>query len=249
MPIDGSNLFMTYPLKLLDRFVIVQLFDNIRSVEPVRAGSNVTVASVRSCETPRIVTLLTWNCAENVRRTSLVRAEDAQDTTPFSVRTKHFWGATRPFAAKHHSKSLMIDSEAFLRQEVESASPARLRWLLLQKAHGLSIVVRDMWKNGKAADAKQWVILIQDIFTELLEGIVDPKHELAKQQSDLFIFLNRLLVLADQDQDFHSMDSLTEILQIEKDTWEMLSRRFTAGTSEIPTGQFDSEFSGLNLEA
>ena len=144
----------------------------------------------------------------------------------------------------------MIDTDAFLRQEVESASPARLRWLLLQKAHGLSIHVRDLWLDGKSEDAQQWVLLIQDIFTELLEGIIDPKHELAKQQSDLYIFLIKLLVQSGQTQDVHSLNSLTEILAIEKDTWEMLVRREVSGsTSFQPQREEDGVYCGFDLQA
>ena len=144
----------------------------------------------------------------------------------------------------------MIDTDAFLRQEVESATPARLRWLLLQKAHGLSIHVRDLWLDGKSEDAQQWVLLIQDIFTELLEGIIDPKHELAKQQSDLYIFLIKLLVQSGQTQDVHSLNSLTEILAIEKDTWEMLVRREVSGsTSFQPQREEDGVYCGFDLQA
>ena len=144
----------------------------------------------------------------------------------------------------------MIDIDAFLRQEVESASPARLRWLLLQKAHGLSIHVRELWLDGKSEDAQQWVLLIQDIFTELLEGIIDPKHELAKQQSDLYIFLIKLLFQSGQTQDVYSLESLTEILEIEKDTWEMLVRREVSGsTSFQPQREDDGVYVGFDFQA
>lgn len=143
----------------------------------------------------------------------------------------------------------MIDNDAFLRQEVESASPAKLRWLLLQKAHGLTISVRDLWLQGNADEAKQWVILIQEIFTELLEGIVDPRHELAKQQSDLFIFLIKILVLSGQTQDVQTLESLTEILQIEKDTWEMLALREVSGSGSFQPNQEDNVYAGFDFEA
>ena len=143
----------------------------------------------------------------------------------------------------------MIDNDAFLRQEVESASPAKLRWLLLQKAHGLTISVRDLWLQGNADEAKQWVILIQEIFTELLEGIVDPKNELAKQQSDLFIFLIKMLVISGQTQDVQTLESLTGILQIEKDTWEMFARREVSGSASFQPIQEDSVYSGFDFEA
>ena len=143
----------------------------------------------------------------------------------------------------------MLNTDAFLLQEVESASPSRLRWLLLQKAHGLSIHVRDLWLNGNSDDAQQWLILIQDIFTELLSGIIDPKHQLAKQQSDLYIFLIKLLVQSGQTQDVYSLESLTEILEIEKDTWEMLVRREVTGSASIQLQQDDGVYAGFDFQA
>ena len=142
----------------------------------------------------------------------------------------------------------MIDTDAFLRQEVESASPAKLRWLLLQKAHGLTIAIRELWLQNRAEEAVQWMILTQDIFTELLEGIVDPKHELAKQQSDLFVFLTKLLVVSGQTQDAHTLESVTEILEIEKDTWEMLVRRELTGASVTQSQDDDGEYAGFDLQ-
>jgi flagellar secretion chaperone FliS len=146
----------------------------------------------------------------------------------------------------------MIDTDAFLRQEVESATPAKLRWLLLQKAHGLTLSIRDFWQRGQFEEAKQWLILTQDIFSELLEGIVDPKHELAKQQSDLFVFLTKLLILAGQTQDVKTLGSVVEILEIEKDTWEMLVRKETSNYSSSHSShsqQSDNTYAGFDLEA
>jgi flagellar secretion chaperone FliS len=143
----------------------------------------------------------------------------------------------------------MFDSETFLRQDVESASPAKLRWLLLQKAHGLTSVVREQWLNGQAFEARQWVIRIQEILTELLEGIVDPKHELAKQQSDLYVFLSKLIVLADKNQDIQALDSIREILEIEKETWEMLVRRELSDQSRSTEPQSEMSETSFSMEA
>ena len=146
-----------------------------------------------------------------------------------------------------------MDSEAFLRQEVESATPAKLRYLLLQKAPGLTEIVRDQWQKGQVSEARQWVIRIQDILGELLEGIVDPKHELAKQQSDLVIFLLKLVVLADQTQDLQALNSVREILEIEKDTWGMLARRSlvndASSTTSVGTASESDAYVPFSLEA
>jgi|694.fasta_scaffold10015_10 flagellin-specific chaperone FliS len=115
--------------------------------------------------------------------------------------------------------------ELFLRQEVESASPAKLHFLLLQKAHGLSILIGDLWRKQDYSGAAQWVILVRDILSELLAGIVDSSHPLAKQQSDLYVFLSKLLIAAELDHDVIAVDNMREILDIEKTTWEMLVRR------------------------
>lgn len=143
----------------------------------------------------------------------------------------------------------MIDPDAFLRQEVESASPAKLRWLLLQKAHGLTISIRELWLQNRADEAVQWMILTQDIFTELLEAIVDPKHELAKQQSDLIVFLTKLLIVSGQTQDVHTLESVTEILEIEKDTWEMLVRREHTASFSSETQDAEGVYAGFDLQA
>ncbi|XZE33513.1 flagellar export chaperone FliS [Pirellulaceae bacterium SH501] len=119
----------------------------------------------------------------------------------------------------------MDSQEAFLRQEVESATPAKLRFLLLQKAHGLSIVVQDLWKEGKQAEADQWVLRIQDIITELLAGVVDPKHELAQITTDLYVFMSKLIAAVVIERDVEAMQNVSEILEIEMETWAMFVRK------------------------
>jgi flagellar secretion chaperone FliS len=142
----------------------------------------------------------------------------------------------------------MDSREAFLRQEVESASPAKLRFLLLQKAHGLSLVVLNLWQQNKHDEGDQWVIRIQDIVNELLSGVVDPKHDLAQITSDLYVFLSRLVAAVLIERDAEALHNVSEILEIEMETWQMYVRKETldrasaaghAGTSsEEATGFF-----------
>jgi flagellar protein FliS len=119
----------------------------------------------------------------------------------------------------------MDSQEAFLRQEVESATPAKLRFLLLQKAHGLSVVVQDLWRAGKHAEADQWALRIQDIITELLAGVVDPKHELAQITTDLYVFMSKLIAAVVIERDVEALQNVSEILEIEMETWAMFVRK------------------------
>lgn len=149
----------------------------------------------------------------------------------------------------------MDPREAFLLQEIESASPAKLRFLLLQKAHGLCLVVSDLWKENRHNDAEQWVIRIQDIVTELLSGIVDPKHELAQITSDLYVFLSKLVVAVMIERDLEALQNVTEILEIEMETWSMFVRQESVERGAPPAPMFLSSFdnapteTSLNFEA
>lgn len=119
--------------------------------------------------------------------------------------------------------------DRFLQQEVASASPAKLHWLLLRRAHTLTVTIGDLWAKGDFAGAQQWIILVRDILSELLAGIVDPYHPLARQQSDLYIFLSALLATAEQGNDVAALKDLREVLEIEMISWEMLVQREALG--------------------
>jgi flagellin-specific chaperone FliS len=134
--------------------------------------------------------------------------------------------------------SLSDPIERFLQQEVASASPAKLHWLLLRRAHSLTVTIGDLWSKGDFQKANQWIILVRDILTELLSGIVDPNHPLARQQSDLYIFLSALLATAEQGHDQAALKDLREILEIEMISWEMLvQKEAREGTAPSHTSQ------------
>lgn len=144
--------------------------------------------------------------------------------------------------------SLSDPIERFLQQEVESASPAKLHWLLLRRAHSLTVTIGDLWAKGDVQAANQWIILVRDILTELLSGIVDPSHSLARQQSDLYIFLSALLATAEQGRDPAALKDLREILEIEMISWEMLVQK-EAREGTAPTHASEQSGSSFDFSA
>lgn len=134
--------------------------------------------------------------------------------------------------------------DRFLQQEVASASPAKLHWLLLRRAHTLTMTIGDLWAKGDLAGAQQWIILVRDILSELLAGIVDPSHPLARQQSDLYVFLSALLATAEQGNDVAALKDLREVLEIEMISWEMLVQResLAGGVSSASADQSQTNF-------
>ncbi|MDZ4849493.1 MAG: flagellar export chaperone FliS [Pirellulaceae bacterium] len=155
----------------------------------------------------------------------------------------------------------MIDPDAFLRQEVESASPAKLRWLLIRKALGLCQVVGQMWEEGRTTEAGQWMLRVREIFGELLEGVTDPKHPTAKAVSDLYTFLLKALSKVEQNRDPKGLKDIIDILHIELETWGLFVHNesrssdfnFGAPSTPAPTGRMGgyaaTEWAGLNVEA
>ena len=156
------------------------------------------------------------------------------------------------------------DPDAFLRQEVESASPAKLRWLLLRKAIGLCQAVDQLWSEARVSEAAQWLLRVRDIFGELLDGVTDKANPAAQPVSDLYIFLLMMLENVEEGRDRVELASMIEILEVELGTWDLFVRResqsqgsgvqFDRPSQHAPhagSGAFGAtaEWAGLNVEA
>jgi flagellin-specific chaperone FliS len=114
-----------------------------------------------------------------------------------------------------------MDSDAFLVQEIAASSPARLRFLLIQKAVGLCSYVESQWQAGQHEQAAQWMLRIQEILTELLEAVQVNNNPLAATVSDLYVYLSQLAVTCEQTKDVEALSALRGILEIEQQTWSM----------------------------
>ena len=157
---------------------------------------------------------------------------------------------------------ILNDPDAFLRQEVESASPAKLRWLLIRKAIGLCQAVDQLWNDARIDDASQWLLRVRDIFGELLDGVTDPKNDAARPVADIYIFLLAMLESLEKSRDQQALHTMIEILEIDLGTWELFVQRenqdsgFHVESPPQPNPHRDTidfsnsaEWSGLNVEA
>lgn len=157
----------------------------------------------------------------------------------------------------------MLDQEAFLSQEIASASPAKLRWLLLRKANGVTAMIDGFIEKGETLQAQNWLVLVLDILNELLSGITDPTHPSAKSVSDLYVFLIKETYEISTSLDRSKLKAVREILEIELLTWDLFVKsesgvnqgHSSSSNAFYPhildgIGQSDSSLLGsLNLEA
>lgn len=108
---------------------------------------------------------------------------------------------------------------AFLEQEIASATPAKLRLLLIQKARSLCGIIQELESTSKSQQTGQWIILLQDILTELLQGVTDPNNPAAPAVADLYVFLCQRAVQAMVEREMHWIREIEEVLAIEDATW------------------------------
>jgi flagellar secretion chaperone FliS len=120
------------------------------------------------------------------------------------------------------------EQNPYLEQEVLTASPARLRWLLIQKAAGVCQVVQGLWREQQTELAAQWLIRVRDLLNELLAG-VQGQDPLAKQVADLYVYMLTLLTRAEIGHDPALLGQLQSLLEIELETWSLVQQQLSGG--------------------
>ena len=114
------------------------------------------------------------------------------------------------------------DTNPYLQQEVLSASPARLRWMLIARAAELCGFVDQLWSNGQVALGNQWLLRIREILGELLDGVKDSQNPLSTPICDFYLFLLQVTLEVDKHQDRERLKVLAELLAIEAETWRLV---------------------------
>lgn len=117
------------------------------------------------------------------------------------------------------------DINPYLQQEILSASPVRLRQMLIQRAEELCSFVQQLWIAGEQLQAAGWLLRIREILGELLEGVKDKDNPVSKQVTDFYIFLLQLLTRIEQTKDPEQLKTLEELLHMENETWQQVVQK------------------------
>ncbi len=123
-----------------------------------------------------------------------------------------------------HADMHMGDSDVnpYLQQEVLTSSPARLRWMLIHRAHDLTTMVAQLWSAGESAEGNQWLLRIREILGELLDGVKDESNPLSSPISDFYLYLLQMSFEIERTQDSSRLAVLGELLAIEAETWRLV---------------------------
>ena len=147
-------------------------------------------------------------------------------------------GNFRPKASADHGQQ-------YLDATIRTATPAKLRLMLLERAVEISRMVAENWQSGKVTGSHEHSITLMEMIAELLTGVAGgsnkTENKLCLQVSDLYVFLLKHLVAAEETSDVQSANEITTVLQAETETWR-------AVVAQEGTGQF-TEHSALAASA
>lgn len=121
------------------------------------------------------------------------------------------------------------ETNPYLEQDVLSASPAKLRLMLISRAEELCNLVEFLWQGGKDQEASGWLLRVREILGELLGGVQDKTNPASKEVTDLYIFMLQLLTSAEQTSSSTKLAQLKSLLVIEKETWRQVNETLSGG--------------------
>lgn len=123
-------------------------------------------------------------------------------------------------------------NEHYLQNTVLSASPARLRLMLLDRSVGLVEMILDHRRRDSSRLTDERTLLLRDILGELLAGIGRDSNELTVRIADLYVFLLQELTRAEQEPGLDRIESIGRILRIEQETWRQVCE--AAAKRQVP---------------
>lgn len=116
------------------------------------------------------------------------------------------------------------DINPYLQQEVLSASPIRLRFMLICRAKDLCEGVESLWRDGQNALGDQWSLRIREILGELLSGVAEG-NPVSSRVADFYLFLLKVLSEAENSRDTERIKTLRDLLAFEAETWQMFLQK------------------------
>ena len=108
----------------------------------------------------------------------------------------------------------------YFEQEVRTASPQRLRLMLIEGAIRQLRLTLDHWQHVRAEQAMESLARARAIVIELL-GSVDQTQlpEVTQSVVDVYGFLFRTLATVGLTQDVPAIESALRVLDVERETW------------------------------
>jgi flagellar protein FliS len=125
--------------------------------------------------------------------------------------------------------------DAYLASEILSATPQKLRLMLIVGAIRFAGLTLDHWQAERNDEAYQALARCRSIVTELLSGIQDGPTGVAKKLRGVYLFLFRSLTEAQLRRDVEKVQEVLRVLHVERETWEEICRAMPEAPEAAPS--------------
>ena len=125
--------------------------------------------------------------------------------------------------------------EIYLETQVQTATPQKLRLMLIEGALRFARRTQAGWSAGRIDEALESLIRTRDIISELMAGVEPDASPLTRQVNGLYTYLFSALTEAGQTRDEHQLAAVIRVLEEERETWQQLCERMPDRPVPPPT--------------
>jgi flagellar protein FliS len=134
-----------------------------------------------------------------------------------------------------------IAQKSYLEAQILTASPQKLRLMLIEAAIGSAQRTLAHWEEGAHSEAVESLIRCRNIVTELLSGIKPDDSDLARRVAGIYVFLFKALTEAQLRRDRQRLREVVSILEIERETWRQVCEAMPHPPSAAAHGSVEEE--------
>ena len=128
--------------------------------------------------------------------------------------------------------------DIYLELQVQTATPQKLRLMLIEGALRFARQTRDQWRAAQLDQALESLIRCREIVSELIAGIRPDQSPLASKVNGLYVYLCSALIEAQQTRDEHQLAAVIRVLEEERETWRQLCEQLPDRPFSSPNAAF-----------
>jgi flagellar protein FliS len=115
--------------------------------------------------------------------------------------------------------------DAYLETQIHTASPIKLRLLLIEGAMRFLTQAGEHATSGNIEAAGEATTRARDILAEILNNVWSAEGYVAKQQKSIYGYLLRLTTIMQLRGEFELAPSVIKVLAEERETWRQLAEK------------------------
>jgi flagellar protein FliS len=120
----------------------------------------------------------------------------------------------------------MSPRDIYLETQVSTATPQRLRLMLIEGAIRQARLTAENWRQQRDNEALESLIRCRAMVGELLSGVREGESELGRTVVGLYVFLFKTLTDLRVSRDAAALEAAIAVLEEERQTWSQLCQQF-----------------------